>query len=358
MESQKSLEGMSKEPDASEAARVLSNLGASKGGKARAAKLTAEQLSESGRKAALARWAGDILIATHGSSDHPLKIGEIEIPCYVLADGRRVLAQNGMIASLDMKYGTGSGGGADRLVGFIGGAKLSPFIPNDLRDRIEKPLRFKTTSGSVANGYEATILADLCDAVLAARNAGVLQKQQMHIAHQCEILMRAFAKVGIIALVDEITGYQEDRARDALVEILRAFISEELRKWIKTFPDEYFRELCRLRGIPVGRIASHHPQYIGHLTNDVVYRRLAPGVLKRLKEVTPKNPKGARKHKFFQRLTEDIGDPALRQHLASVITLMKVSDDWKGFYRMLNKALPKYKEMPLLEWAEARSELE
>jgi len=79
-------------------------------------------------------------------------------------------------------------------------------------------------------------------------SAGKLHHQQEHIAEQREILVRGFARVGIIALVDEATGYQEDRARDALAKILEAFIAKELRKWISTFPIDYYKELFRLRG--------------------------------------------------------------------------------------------------------------
>jgi hypothetical protein len=99
-----------------------------------------------------------------------------------------------------------------------------------------------------SGGYPATILADICDVVLAARKAGVLQKQQEHIADQCEILVRGFARVGIIALVDEATGFQRDRAKDALTRILEAFIAKELRPWLRTFPDEFYQELYRLKG--------------------------------------------------------------------------------------------------------------
>lgn len=110
MERQQILGDIGEVHDASEAARALSALGASKGGKARAAKLTAEERATSA-KAAEARWAGDIPQATHGSPDHPIKIGDIEIPCYVLDDGRhprsgRHAQGNGYVAG----YGRTRGG--------------------------------------------------------------------------------------------------------------------------------------------------------------------------------------------------------------------------------------------------------
>lgn len=95
------------------------------------------------------------------------------------------------------------------------------------------PIRFRApTGGVVATGYDATILPNICDAVLAARDAGALRTDQLHIAKQCEILVRGLARVGIIALVDEATGYQRDRTKDALAKILEAFIDKELQPWV------------------------------------------------------------------------------------------------------------------------------
>jgi len=347
----------------SQAASILGRSGAAKGGKARAAALTPEQRSESSRAAVIARWRkqkgaayvppdlDDLPVVTHGSPDHPLVIGEIAIPCYVLADGRRVLVQNGMLTALGMSKG-GSSHGGDRLAKFVSADRLKGFVSSNLIDGT-RGVRFSLPSGIVAFGYEATILADICDAVLAARKEGVLQAQQAHIAAQCEILVRAFARVGIIALVDEATGYQADRAKDALARILEQFIAKELRKWIKTFPAEFYQEMFRLRRIPyTGQVKR--PSYIGHLTNDLVYSRLAPGVLAELRAKNPAVDDGRRKHKHFQWLTGETGHPKLLQHLASVIALMKASDSWEGFKKLLDRALPPYKPLPLFDGIDDR----
>lgn len=286
--------------------------------------------------------------AMFGSTDRPLKIGELEITCYVLEDGRRILVRSGMYKSLGMSEGTGSRSlsEGDRLVKFIDGKRISTYISNELAELIKKPLKFKLSSGGIAYGYEATILADICDAVLKAREEGVLQKQQLHIAKQCEILVRGFARVGIIALVDEATGYQQHRARRALEEILEKFIAKELRNWAKTFPDEFYMEMFRLKGWDYlnlgGKPARKKPRAVGNLTNDIVYERLAPTVLDVLRTKEPVTPKGHRKHQLWRWLTEDIGDPKLREHIAAVIALMKASSTWKGFYRLIQRALPKY----------------
>ena len=280
--------------------------------------------------------------AIYGSPDHPLKIGDLEIPCYVLEDGKRMLHQRGLVSALGMGRGGSSEGGGDRLAKFTAQDRLKEFVSKQLLEVTGGPIKFRTPRGQIAYGYEATVLADICEAVLSAREAGLLQKQQEHIADRCEILMRGFARVGIIALVDEVTGYQEVRAREALEEILRNFISAELLKWVKTFPDDFYRQMFRLRNWQYYQFSVKRPSIAGRITNDIIYERLAPGVLDELRRLTPKDVKGRRKHKYFQRLTKDIGNPALREHIASVITLMKASTSWRKFYDMLNRALPKW----------------
>jgi hypothetical protein len=294
--------------------------------------------------AAETRWKYALPQAKYGSADRPLRIGDLENPCYMLDDGRRVLVQRGMMTALDMKQATAGKGPGDRLAKFVATKALTDFVSPELAEVITRPIHFRTEGGNTAYGYEATILADLCDAVLAARNKGSLNYQQAHIAEQCEILVRGFARVGIVALVDEATGFQADRERDALAKILQAFVQTELRKWVRTFPAEFYQQLFRLRGLAYPPANMKMPQYIGNLTNNIVYDRLAPGVKDELKRLTPKDAKGRPRHKLFQRLTDDVGSPRLREHLASVIALMRISQDWDTFEGHLDRALPKWSE--------------
>ena len=314
-----------------------------RGGHARAAKLTAEERKAISQKAVEAKKALAALPkATHGSPDRPLKIGDVEITCYVLDDGTRVLSQRGVVGGLGMKYGSRPGG-ADFLVGFLQGKRLSPYVSDDLMTIAAEPIKFRTsTGGGVAFGYPATILADICDVVLHARADGALQKQQERIAKQAEVLVRGFARVGIIALVDEATGYEKDRAANALSKILEAFIAKELQPWVRTFPPEFYEQLFRLRGLDYKTDTPRRPQYFGSLTNDIVYRRLAPGVLDELKRVTTKGASGRPKHKLFQKLTQNVGYPKLREHLGSIVTLMKLSNDYEDFKIKLDQIHPPY----------------
>ena len=149
-------------------------------------------------------------------------------------------------------------------------------------------------------------------------------------------------------LIAARSPFQDERAKDALSKILQAFISKELQPWVRTFPEDFYKELFRLRGLEYPTLTVKRPQYFGILTNDVVYRRLAPAVLEELKRVTPRSDNGRYKDKFFQRLTSNVGYPKLREHLGSVVTLMKLSDHWSDFMEKVDRIHPHYnQQIPL-----------
>lgn len=314
-------------------------------GLARAKSLTPERRKEIAMMGVEAKKLKEILPkATHGSIDHPLKIGEIEIPCYVLEDGTRVLSQRGLQSSIGMSL-SGGKSGEQRIATFLDVISSKGIETNDLSARIRNPIRFYPTGGGRdAYGFEATILADICDVILQARKADKLLPQQQKLAEQCEILVRGFARVGIIALVDEATGYQRDRARDALARILEVFVAKELQPWVKTFPNDFYQELFRLRGLTYPTFTVTKPSYFGHLTNDIIYRRLAPGVLEELKKQAKKNDKGQLKHRLHQKLSTHVGHLKLRELLASVVTIMKLSSNYDDFKKKLDIIHAPYNE--------------
>ena len=326
------------------------------GGQARASKLTKQRRSEIARKAAEARWAkqgGSAIVAQYGAPERPLKIGFVEIPCYVLSDGTRVLAQRGLQSGIGMSEGGGKAG-ERKIAAFMDRLNDKGIDVRGLVARANSPIRFTPPHGGPpAFGYEAKMLPDICAVIIEADQRGKLDKRLKRLAKRAAILQHGFATVGIIALVDEATGYQDERARDALAKILEAFVAKELRKWVKSFPTEFYRELFRLRKLPYDGSVKR-PQYIGHLTNDLVYARLAPGVLDELKRLTPRDEKGRLKRHLHRRLTQEIGHPKLLQHLASLTALMRACDTWEQFKKLVNRSLPPQKPLPLLDAAETK----
>ncbi len=323
--------------------------GRAKGGHARAARLSPEERSEIARRAARSRWQNDLSETICGSPDQPLRIGDTEIECYVLGDGTRVLTQGSFLRALGRhpKANTRREGGNTPIPPILQSKALSSFITDDILDKA-RPITFRSPVGGRAYGYNAELLPVVCEIYLQARDDGVLDRQQEHVAKRADILIRGLARVGIIALVDEATGYQEIRQKRALAEILEAYIAKELRPWVQTFPEDFYREIFRLKGLDYPRSTVKRPQYFGNITNDIVYKRIAPGVLEELKRVQIKSDTGRPKHKLFQRLTANTGYPKLREHLGSVVTLMKLSKDWPDFHLKLDMIHPRVGDTMML----------
>lgn len=174
-----------------------------------------------------------------------LDLGGFTLPCYVLEDGTRVLSGRKMQETLKVVDGNVSG---TKLPQFLASSAFKPFIFNNKEAAHFEPIICYKGKQQI-NGYEATVLTDICEAVLSARRSGVkLTERQNIVANQCEILLSAFARIGIIALIDEATGYQNEREHFELQKILSAYISDEILKWQLTFTDDFYRQIYRLWG--------------------------------------------------------------------------------------------------------------
>ena len=278
-----------------------------------------------------------------------LELNDIKIPCYVLEDGTRVLSGRGMQEALRMVDEQETQTSGSRLKRYLNQESLKQFIYNGKDEKHFEPIDCYN-GGSPVHGYEATILVDICDAFLQARNEISLSPRQKIIADQCEILIRAFAKVGITALVDEATGYQDIRAKDkeALQKLLDKFLLIEQAKWAKRFPDEFYLLLFKLKGWTVSEALTKRPSVVGTYTNNIVYERIAPGILEELQKRNPVTDNKRRTHKHHQYLTEDVGHPELQNHLAAVIALMRISQNWEQFMLFLDKAYTRFGDtMPI-----------
>lgn len=310
------------------------------GGNARAKALTPTQRSDIAKKAAAARWSEASDQATHEGS---LTIGGAEITCYVLANGDRLISTRGIMKALGRTWRGRKYTGTELPV-FVEANNLKPFISSDLGPVLSSR-EIRTPRGAASEAFSAEVLPAVCDIYLKAREAGVLTKPQLVVAQQCEILVRALSKVGIIALVDEATGYQEVRPRDALQQYLDMVLRQELAAWSKRFPDEFYENIYKLKGWLWPGMKKNRFSVVAHYTRDLVYERLAPGVLQELEARSPKNDKGERANKLHQWLTDEVGHPLLAQHLHSLMMFQRLAIangfGWQRYVKMVDQVLPK-----------------
>lgn len=313
---------------------------AAQGGLARAERLSAERRSEISRRAAAARW-GDIHVAYHTGM---MQIGDIAISASVLEDQTRLLSQTTVLTALGrnpQKSRRSRGDSDDLRAPFLVANNLQPFISDELRELVE-PIAFRIAGeGNTKSwGYRAEMLPLVCWVYLDARSADKLTAKQEPVARAAEILARGLARVGIIALVDEATGYQEVRARDELARILEMYVQPHFRPWIKTFPDDFFREIYRLQGWEYRPGTSKRSPYVGKLINKYVYDQLPPGVVDELRRLNPRTDKGYRTKKHHQFLTEGTGNSHLDKQIISTLTLMRAAESKQQFEDLFERVHP------------------
>ncbi|MAN99780.1 P63C domain-containing protein [uncultured Roseovarius sp.] len=264
-----------------------------------------------------------------------LPIGDIELDCAVLDGGVRVLSERAVHRAFGSKRGGShwkrmreKEGGAN-LPSFLSAKNYKPFISKDLEMALKSPVVYRINQGATpANGIRAELLPEICGVFLSARRKGELHQSQEHLAIQAEILMEAFAKVGIVALVDEATGYQLDRSHDALRLLLSKYIAEGLQKWLKTFPDAFFAELDRLYDTDTSH--GKRPQYYGKFINKYVYEPLENGYVKKELDKLNITDEGKRRARFHQWLNEE-GRNMLIHQLGRVQGLMEMCSDIDHF---------------------------
>lgn len=287
------------------------------------------------------------LISTHEGT---LPIGEVNLSVAVLQNKQRIITQKAVFQAFgrptrgSRAIGDQEGG---KLPGLIDAKNLQPFISDEL-NAVIKPVKFTDKNGRESQGYDSSILALICEVYLDALKApkgkdgkSVLLAKQIPNALAAEKLSRVLMKISIIALIDEVTGYQDIRVKDELNRIFNELLLEKAKKYEVTFPLELYKQMFRLNGWEwKPENAKKRPGVIGKWTNDLIYSRIAPGLLQELQRRNPKNEKGHREHKHFQFLTDEIGEPKLREYFGGVVALAKANTTWRKFYEMIEKVYP------------------
>lgn len=269
-------------------------------------------------KLPFAKWRGQI------------DLGGNYLDCYVLSNGFRVLSSGSTtkaIANVDR----GS------LQDYIGQKALNPFI--DKEKILQETIRFSIPGTQwIAMGITTEHFELICRGYVQALYQGIsLTTRQQEIAIRCAVLTAGLTRTGIDALVDEATGYQYERAEDALQLKLRAFIAEELRAWEKTFPDELWEEFGRITNWQ-GSL-HNRPKWWGKLVIELIYDTFDPDVADYLKNNKP--PAGA---KWHQQLTENYG---VRQLVSRCFEIIGVAKTCETIKELRNKVALHYGKEPV-----------
>lgn len=269
----------------------------------------------------------------------------------MLEDGTRVLSER----ALTKAFGGKRGGSHWRrlkenpdgayLPIFLSASNIKANINSELAASLGRRRNYRSKRGAAAAyGIEATLLPKICDVLLKMRDEKSLKGKQIPIGDQADIIMRGLAHVGILALVDEATGYIEEKRKDEYRELFQEFIRQQVREYEKEFPKQFTDNFYRFYGLPPSSNGKH-PQFFGKLTRKYIYKPLADSKGAVLDMLDEKNPvvyaNGGRRYKMFQFLTESIGLPTFRAHLWQVVGIMNGARNKKEFDRLFDRAFPK-----------------
>lgn len=271
-----------------------------------------------------------------------LKIMGKELPCVVLEDGRRIITQKSIFKAFDRpaRGSRNKDENGESIPAFLDSNNLKPYITQEITDVIT-PIQYLGINGAECSGYKAEVIPTVCEMYLNAQKDNKLTTNQIKIAVISDLLIRSLATVGIIGLIDEATGYQQIRPRDALEAYLNKILGKELSAWCKKFPDVYYENIYKLKGWPEFSTSKNKYSCVGTYTNDLVYARIGEDVLDELKSRTPDTSKTS----LHQWLSVDTGHPLLSKHLSEIITLQKVAlaqgFGWKRFLDLVDMIMPK-----------------
>jgi hypothetical protein len=318
----------------------------SKGGLARAESLTAEERSDIAKKGAEARWDKSLPTVLLGAK---LTLGGISVDCYVTEDGERLIAGRGMqdvLKLVDDSLQKSQQKSGSRLTRLLKYKLIKPLIYKDKAEDYFEPKK-RRYKGRIIAGFNAEMLVDICEGMLEARTNGVLKTaRQSIIAGQCELIMRGLAKTGIVALIDEATGYEKFRPTDGLRNYFDSILKNDLAAWSKRFPDEFYENIYKLKGWEWSGMSTNRFSVVGKYTNDLVWERIVPGLKEELNKRNPKDGKGNRQRKHHEYLNDDVGDKLFSQQMFTILALQraclnKSGDKWNHFISMMDDVLPK-----------------
>lgn len=313
------------------------------GGLARKDALAPEERKAIAQKAALARWGAK---AIH-KGNFKEQFG-IDVDCYVLNDPQKtpVISQRGMGPAI------GFSRRGSRLKVFVNSKTMDEYIGRDLREKIENPLIFQLPGAAaaspvsaVANGYDATILIDICNAILAARAAGKLSEPRYEkMIDRARIITSASAKSGIRGLIYALAGY--DQTREEVIEAFKYYVREEAREYEKEFPDQLYEEWYRLYQLP--KPEKNKPWKFKHLTVDQIYFPLARSSGKVYQLTQAKRADSGDRWKKLHQFLSEIGVKALRTHLGQLLGIARISKNKQEYEGHVNQLFGVQPDLPLI----------
>ncbi|MFH5805287.1 P63C domain-containing protein [Alienimonas sp. DA493] len=259
-------------------------------------------------------------------------IGNVSWPCAVLddPDRTRVFVGRGLARGFGF---SGKSGGA-QLTRFLNSKTLSPYRDSGLLV-VPKVVKFHHgQGGGLAHGYPAVILPRMCSAIIDAAIDGLLQERHRPMLEVARRLNRGLSEVGVVALVDEATGFERERPNDTLRRLIMELLSPEERPWQKRIPDWFYEGVFRLKDWdwPGSINDARKWRVLAGVTRELIYDRMPSGMVEALDDVNPVvgGKRSAKHHQHLKDAGLKLFD-AILYDIETCMTLTKGYGRWGVF---------------------------
>lgn len=270
-----------------------------------------------------------------GSEQLPLRIGNIELPCFILDNRQAIFAKNGFQKALGY-----DGKSEDWLFDFLSSINKFYPIPGELFASYEKPILFEVSSKEgaiIMSGIPTYILLMTCQTIINAKSDGYLSVGQLKHAKAAQTIAQYASLHNLNEAVAQASGF--DFAKESGKEFLQQFLvkstNDNAYHWVKTFRDSFYDMLLVLNGFSWTDLRAK-PEEISSLLHEIVFSRISDNLLAELRENQPKRSY-RRKGK-----NSDNEHPVLKDYIAETLSLAKAAaDNWTIFIQLLNRIHPK-----------------
>jgi len=196
-----------------------------------------------------------------------VRFGDLAVEAVVLEDGTRGYVQRQLATAIGL-HESRRGSQLKTL--------LSDVAPGAVEVLQENACSIRLPSGQTTAFFPAGVISEVASGVIDAALEGRLHRKRQHLVPNCQRILKALAKTGEVALIDEATGYQYHRAPDALQALISRLLRERVASWERRFSPDYYRALFRLFGWHYQGHQQNPPAVIGQITLRWVYDVIMP----------------------------------------------------------------------------------
>lgn len=272
----------------------------------------------------------------YGNESLPLRIGTIELSCYILDNGNAVFSKNSLQKALGY-----DGKSEDWLYDFLGNINKFYPIPGVLFEAFEQPIPVEIKRADGTSSIIAAIIPETlemtCLTIANAKNDGYLSVGQLKHAKAAETLINYALENNLHRDIEQATGFVflKETGKKYLQQVLASENPDPVYQWIKTVPDAFLEKILSIRQMG-WKDLRENPYGVSKILHEVVFSRLSEDLLEKLRHETPK-----RSYKSKNK-PNDSEHPELKTYTAEVLSLLKAAaDNWTIFLQLLNRIHPK-----------------